>query len=200
MASDQTAKADAGKLQISMVPTQIVKDIAEVRMYGNRKYKDPDNWKTVEVRRYIDALLRHTLEFVRDLHSKDDESGIEHYKHNAMGENDVSYQQLETVFTLARLRWDWNNDMSNKYPRAVIGSDDDQYGPGVPVITPTTGKAEIISKYEDWVKAGFCKNLALFRDNVVCIQDPDDEHALQWYVPADLVKQFFIGKTQFAFS
>lgn len=122
------------------------------------------------------------------------------YKHNAMGENDVSYQQLETVFTLARLRWDWNNDMSNKYPRAVIGSDDDQYGPGVPVITPTTGKAEIISKYEDWVKAGFCKNLALFRDNVVCIQDPDDEHALQWYVPADLVKQFFIGKTQFAFS
>lgn len=83
MASDQTAKADAGKLQISMVPTQIVKDIAEVRMYGNRKYKDPDNWKTVEVRRYIDALLRHTLEFVCDLHSKDDESGIEHYKHMA---------------------------------------------------------------------------------------------------------------------
>lgn len=83
MASDQTAKADAGKLQISMVPTQIVKDIAEVRMYGNKKYHDPDNWKTVEVRRYIDALLRHTLEFVRDLHSKDDESGIEHYKHMA---------------------------------------------------------------------------------------------------------------------
>ena len=81
--NDQTAKADAGKLQLSLVPTQIVKDIAEVRMYGNRKYGDPDNWKTVEMRRYIDALLRHTLEFVADPNSVDSESGIPHYKHMA---------------------------------------------------------------------------------------------------------------------
>ena len=81
--NDQTAKADAGKLQLSLVPTQIVKDIAEVRMYGNRKYGDPDNWKTVEMRRYIDALLRHTLEFVADPNSVDSESGIAHYKHMA---------------------------------------------------------------------------------------------------------------------
>ena len=81
--NDQTAKADAGKLQLSLVPTQIIKDVAEVRMYGNKKYKDPDNWKTVEMRRYIDALLRHTLEFVRNLDSVDADSGIEHYKHMA---------------------------------------------------------------------------------------------------------------------
>lgn len=80
---DQSAKADAGKLQISLVPTQIVKDIAKVRMYGNRKYGSSDNWKQVEMRRYIDALLRHTLEFVRDLKSIDAESGIAHYKHMA---------------------------------------------------------------------------------------------------------------------
>ena len=42
---DQTAKADAGKLQITLVPRQIIRDIAEVRMYGNEKYGDPDNWK-----------------------------------------------------------------------------------------------------------------------------------------------------------
>lgn len=81
--NDQTAKADTGKLQLSLVPTQIVKDIAEVRMYGNRKYKDKDNWKSVEVRRYIDALLRHTLEFVENPRSVDSESGIAHYKHMA---------------------------------------------------------------------------------------------------------------------
>ena len=52
-------------------------------MYGNKKYKDPDNWKTVEMRRYIAALLRHTLEFVRNLDSVDAESGIAHYKHMA---------------------------------------------------------------------------------------------------------------------
>lgn len=79
----QNAKADAGKLQLSLVPTQIIKDVAEVRMYGNKKYGDSENWKTVEVRRYVDALLRHTLEFVRDLNSVDAESGIAHYKNMA---------------------------------------------------------------------------------------------------------------------
>lgn len=79
----QTAKADEGKLEISLVPTQIIKDIAEVRMYGNKKYGDPDNWKTVELRRYVDAFLRHTLEFVKDQASIDKESGLAHYKHMA---------------------------------------------------------------------------------------------------------------------
>lgn len=78
---DQQAKADAGKLEIDMVPTQIIRDIAEVRMYGNAKYHDPQNWKTVELRRYINAMLRHTLSFVDDPYGVDPESGIPHYKH-----------------------------------------------------------------------------------------------------------------------
>jgi hypothetical protein len=79
----QEAKADAGKLELDLVPMQIVRDIAQVRMYGNAKYGDPDNWKTVELRRYINALLRHLLAFLEDHGSKDEESGIEHYKHMA---------------------------------------------------------------------------------------------------------------------
>lgn len=80
---DQSAKADAGKLQISLCPTQIVRDVTEVRMFGNAKYKSSDNWKTVEMRRYVDALLRHALEFVDNPDSVDPESGIPHYKHMA---------------------------------------------------------------------------------------------------------------------
>lgn len=79
----QTAKADAGKLELDLVPLQIVEDIAEVRMYGNRKYGDPDNWKTVKLRRYINALFRHFLAFLRDPDGIDKESGIPHYKHMA---------------------------------------------------------------------------------------------------------------------
>ena len=83
MMNNQTAKADAGKLQITLVPTQIIKDIAEVRMYGNAKYHDPNNWKQVEVERYRDALCRHLLEYIKDPKSVDAESGIPHYKHMA---------------------------------------------------------------------------------------------------------------------
>lgn len=80
---NQEAKADAGKPNLTLVPTQIVRDIAEVREYGNRKYGSRDNWKNVELERYIAALYRHLLSVVEDPLSVDYESGIEHYKHIA---------------------------------------------------------------------------------------------------------------------
>lgn len=79
----QTAKADEGKLQLTLVPTQIIRDIAEVRMYGNKKYHDPDSWKTVEESRYRDAAFRHFLAYLDDPDGVDEESGIAHLKHLA---------------------------------------------------------------------------------------------------------------------
>ena len=78
---DQTAKADAGKLRISLVPAEAIRAIARVRGYGIKKYIDPDNWKRVEPWRYLDATFRHLLDAVDDLHSVDDESGLPHIEH-----------------------------------------------------------------------------------------------------------------------
>lgn len=77
------AKADAGKLQISLVPTQFIRDVAKVRMYGNEKYHSPANWVTVEKQRYIDALLRHILQYVDNNNAVDDESGLSALSHAA---------------------------------------------------------------------------------------------------------------------
>lgn len=83
----QEAKADAGKLPMNLVPTQIVRDIAEVRQYGNEKYGDPNNWRKVEKLRYVAALERHLLAYKDYLNGDDDgldkESEIEHHKHMA---------------------------------------------------------------------------------------------------------------------
>lgn len=83
MGGNQESKADAGKPNLTLVPTQIVRDIAQVREYGNSKYGSRDNWKNVELERYIAALYRHLLSVVEDPLSVDPESGIEHYKHIA---------------------------------------------------------------------------------------------------------------------
>ena len=80
---NQEAKADAGKLDLTLVPLQIIWDIAEVREYGNKKYHSPDNWKQVEIERYRAAAFRHFLAYLKDPKGKDVESGIEHYKHLA---------------------------------------------------------------------------------------------------------------------
>lgn len=75
--NDQTAKADAGKPRVSLVPVQIIRDIARVREFAvNGKYKDPDNWKRVELERYRDALFRHILAYIENPESVDEESGL----------------------------------------------------------------------------------------------------------------------------
>lgn len=80
---DQNIKADAGKPQLRLVPTEIINCIARVRMYGTEKYKDPENWKRVEKERYIDAMFRHLLAYVDNNNSLDEESGLPHLWHLA---------------------------------------------------------------------------------------------------------------------
>ena len=80
---DQTAKADAGKPQLTLVPRQILYDIARIREYGNNKYGDPDNWKIVEPQRYRDAAFRHLCAYLDDPDGVDEESGLKHLWHLA---------------------------------------------------------------------------------------------------------------------
>lgn len=83
--TDQTAKADAGKLQLTLVPREIIREIAKVRMYGNAKYPEggPDNWRRVSAQRYRDAMFRHMLAYLDDPKGVDPESGLLHLSHIA---------------------------------------------------------------------------------------------------------------------
>lgn len=77
----QEAKADAGKPRLTLVPMQIVFDIAKVREFGNAKYGDQNNWKRVEPERYREAAFRHFLKYIDDPLGVDEESGLPHRFH-----------------------------------------------------------------------------------------------------------------------
>ena len=81
--NNQTAKADGGKLRLSLVPQEILWDVAVIREYGNLKYHDPENWRIVEVERYRNAAYRHYLKYLVDPHGVDGESGLPHLWHCA---------------------------------------------------------------------------------------------------------------------
>ena len=80
---NQEIKADLGKPILSLVPKEIIYAIEKVRSFGVKKYKDPDNWKKVEIERYHEALLRHTLAVWDDIYARDKESGLLHLSHIA---------------------------------------------------------------------------------------------------------------------
>ena len=83
MQNKQQAKADAGKPKLTLVPRQILFDIARVREYGTKKYGDPENWKQVDKQRYKDAAFRHFCAYLDDPQGVDEESGLPHLAHLA---------------------------------------------------------------------------------------------------------------------
>ena len=81
--NNQEVKADKGKPQCRLVPSEIVRCIAKVREFGLKKYRDPNNWKNVEIERYQDAMYRHLLSYRDNPNGVDDESGLPHLWHLA---------------------------------------------------------------------------------------------------------------------
>lgn len=80
---DYSVKADEGKLRLSLVPSEVIRCIARVRMYGVAKYPDggSENWRKVEPERYRDAMYRHLLAYIDDPQGVDEESGLPHLWH-----------------------------------------------------------------------------------------------------------------------
>lgn len=73
-----------GKPDLTLLPTKIIYQILQVRMYGNAKYPKggKDNWKNVPSIEFRKALYRHIL---KDLAGEtiDPESGLSHLAHAA---------------------------------------------------------------------------------------------------------------------
>lgn len=79
---ESEAKADAGKPRPTLVPVSLIEAVTAVREYGCQKYHEPDNWKRVEPQRYVDALYRHFLKYLKG-EKLDAESGLPHLWHMA---------------------------------------------------------------------------------------------------------------------
>ena len=82
-ARENTAKDDSGKRKLTLVPRQIIWDIAAIREYGTQKYGHPENWREVSPERYRDAAFRHFLSYLDDPEGVDEESGLPHLWHLA---------------------------------------------------------------------------------------------------------------------
>ena len=74
---DQTAKADANKIRLTMIPTKALWAAGAIYEYGRTKYpSSPDNWKDVSIERYRDAAFRHFLAYLDHPDGNDEESGL----------------------------------------------------------------------------------------------------------------------------
>lgn len=121
------------------------------------------------------------------------------YKTSPAGSPDPSYRDVETVYTLQAIRYDWTAYMKNKYPRHKLANDGANFGPGQPVITPKTGRAEAVNRFKSWEELGWVEGLEAFKEALVVERNSGDVNRLDFLLRPNLVNQFRIGATQIRF-
>lgn len=94
---NQLQKADAGKPRMELIPTSVYQSLGKVLTFGANKY-GANNWQTVDVERYVGALLRHLCAFLEDPCGNDADSGLAHTEHlltNAAFINHIMQERIK---------------------------------------------------------------------------------------------------------
>lgn len=74
-------KDDKNKIKMELLPFDSVREVAKVMTHGAKKY-EPDNWKKVEVMKYVGAFLRHLVDWLLG-ETYDKDSGLRLTSHMA---------------------------------------------------------------------------------------------------------------------
>lgn len=123
------------------------------------------------------------------------------YQSNALGINDPSYLDIQTLATLGEIRDQFRIRMSNRYivPRFKLADDGFPVQPGTFVATPSSVAQEILSLFTELQDAGLIENIDDFKDNLRVERDASDRNRVNVLLPPDLINQFRVlaGLVQF---
>lgn len=121
------------------------------------------------------------------------------YKTNPAGGADISYLDVETMFTLSYLRYDWRNYVLSKYPRHKLADDGVRVAPGQAIVTPKLMKAEAIAKFVQWGELGLVEGVDQFKADLIVERNVSDPNRLDIMLPPNLVNQFRVMGAQIGF-
>jgi phage tail sheath gpL-like len=121
------------------------------------------------------------------------------YQLNAASVADPSYLDIETMRTLAYLRYSLRNRIASRFPRHKLASDGTNFGPGQAIVTPSIIKSEILALFKIWEDAGLVEGWEQFKDEIIVERNATDVNRVDTRLSPDLMNQFrvFAGQIQF---
>lgn len=129
------------------------------------------------------------------------ERSVTTYRVNAQNIADPSYLDIETMFTLMSIRYQYKARMASRFivPRFKLVNDGNPIPAGAMVASPNTVKQEIVALFTELRDAGLIENLDDFVTNLVVERDANDVNRVNALLPPNLVNQFRIlaGQIQF---
>jgi phage tail sheath gpL-like len=121
------------------------------------------------------------------------------YKTNALGAEDTSYQNTNTMFNLSFMRQSFKTRMLSLYPRHKLADDGTRFGAGQPIATPSSIKGDIIALYETWIELGLAENVDQFAETLVVERDAVNRSRVNVTMQPILVGQLYQFDTTLQF-
>ncbi|HEY9105223.1 MAG TPA: phage tail sheath subtilisin-like domain-containing protein [Roseateles sp.] len=121
------------------------------------------------------------------------------YQTNAYGIEDASYLDIETMRTLAYLRFTVRARISSKFPRHKLANDGTQFGAGQAVVTPNVIRSELVALFMDWMDAGLAEGLEQFKRDLVVQRSSTDANRVDAVIPPDVINAFRVFAAQVQF-
>lgn len=121
------------------------------------------------------------------------------YQTNALGVADTSFFNIETMHTLAALRYTCRVRIATKYPRHKLASDGANYGPGQAVVTPKVIRGELIALFREWETNAWVEDFDQFVEELIVERNASDPDRLDARLGPNLVNQFRVMAAQIQF-
>lgn len=120
------------------------------------------------------------------------------YQVDTLGSPDSKYRDRQVMGLLFAIRYDWRTFVSGKYGQYMHAADGSTYAPGLPVVTPSTMKAELDARAKDIWQYGqaWIENAAAFAASI-SIERTED--GMDMACSPDLINRLHITRTRFDF-
>jgi phage tail sheath gpL-like len=116
------------------------------------------------------------------------------------GVADPSYHDIETMRTLAYLRYSFTARMLLRYPNAKLANDGTNFGPGQVVVTPKVARGEVLALFREWERDGLVEGYEQFAEQLVVERNANVATQLDVFLPPDLINQLRGVMAQIAFK
>lgn len=138
-----------------------------------------------------DLLLRDGISTFRvnDAGQAFVERKITTYQTAPSGAEDISYLDVETVKTLAFLRYDLRTFIPTRFPRFKLADDGTNFARGQNVATPGTIRAEIIARAYQWEAAGLVEGIDQFKTDLIVVRNGSDPTRVDVRLPINVMNQ-----------
>ena len=111
------------------------------------------------------------------------------FRTNAFGADDISYLDVNTLSTLARIVRHLKQVITSKFARVKLVDNGTLISAGSATVSPNIIRNELLAAYDVLIAEGIAENQKEFQKNLIVERNQNDPNRLDCILPPDLVNQ-----------